>query len=442
MSIEKKFCKFVSLNVFAMVGMSCYILADTFFISVAEGADGITALNLVLPVYSLIFAIGSMLGAGAATRYGIAKAAGNRQADRYFFNAVCFALLFGVCFSVVGGLAPEAVLRLLGGDRQIIAVGANYTRIFMLFAPCFMLNYIFTSFIRNDNAPLLSMIATLTSSFSNILLDYLFMFPLKMGMPGAALATGLSPVISIAVCSLHFLSGKSAIPIRPALPSGKLFWQSCQLGVAGFVGEISSGITTMVFNFLILALAGNVGVAAYAVIANLAIVGTAFFNGIAQGEQPLASEAYGKGDATAQGKIRRLSLQTAAVTAVVIVSLVLIFAEPCVRLFNREASAQLAAYAEPGLRLYILGFLFAGINIVGTGYLSATEQAKAAFFVAVLRGLAAIVGFAFLLSKLLGMLGIWLAFPVAEAFCMLFTLIALQKQKQRAVAGAKQEKQK
>ena len=85
----------------------------------------------------------------------------------------------------------------MGADDQIAAVGTSYTRIFLVFAPCFMLNYVFTSFVRNDADPTLAMAATLTSSFSNIFLDYLFMFPLRMGMSGAALATGLSPVISI-----------------------------------------------------------------------------------------------------------------------------------------------------------------------------------------------------------------------------------------------------
>lgn len=94
-SASKEFAKYVSQNVFAMIGMSCYILADTFFISKAVGANGITALNLVLPLYNLIFAIGSMIGVGSAIRFAIAKNQGEKN-NRYFFNAMFFTTLFAL----------------------------------------------------------------------------------------------------------------------------------------------------------------------------------------------------------------------------------------------------------------------------------------------------------------------------------------------------------
>ena len=155
-------------NIPAMLGTSCYILADTFFISAAEGSDGITALNLVLPLYSLIFAIGSMIGTGSATRYAIAKASGSKTCDVYFSNAIFFAVAASIIFILGGVFCPETIIRIMGADDQIAAVGTSYTRIFLVFAPCFMLNYVFTSFVRNDADPTLAMAATLTSSFSKI----------------------------------------------------------------------------------------------------------------------------------------------------------------------------------------------------------------------------------------------------------------------------------
>ena len=198
-AVSKKLRSYILQNILAMLGTSCYILADTFFISAAEGSDGITALNLVLPLYSLIFAIGSMISTGSATRYAIAKASGSKTCDVYFSNAIFFAVAASIIFILGGVFCPETIIRIMGADDQIAAVGTSYTRIFLVFAPCFMLNYAFTSFVRNDSDPTLAMAATLTSSFSNIFLDYLFMFPLRMGMSGAALATGLSPVIRISI---------------------------------------------------------------------------------------------------------------------------------------------------------------------------------------------------------------------------------------------------
>lgn len=424
-SVEKTFIRYVSQNILGMLGISAYVLADTFFISKAEGADGITALNIVLPLYSFIFAIGSMMGTGSATRFAISRARKEQDADFYFSNAVIFALLFGLFFMTAGAFFPDRIMELLGADARIIQVGTIYTRIFMMFAPFFMWNYIFNAFVRNDGAPAIAMTATLSSSLFNIVMDYILMFPLKMGMAGAALATAVSPIIGISICSFHLFSKKSNVRLRWIRPSFPRLIQSCQLGVAGFVGEMSSGITTMVFNFLILGIAGNVGVAAYGIIANIAIVATAIFNGVAQGSQPLISTFHGRQDHISTRKILRLSIGTAFVLACLTILLVNLFAEPVIAIFNSEQNPEMAAYAIRGIRLYFIGFFFAALNIVGTGYLSAAESARWAFTASILRGIVAITICAFTLSALLGMTGVWLAFPVAELITLAVTGIGI-----------------
>lgn len=425
--VEKKFIKYVSQNIFGMLGISAYILADTFFISRAGGAQGITALNLVLPIYSLIFAIGSMTGVGSATRFSILRARGRQDADEYFFNAVVFALAISVIFVLAGAFFSENIVSILGGDPEIVAAGSAYTRIFMVFAPFFMLNYIFNAFVRNDGNPSLAMIATLSGSMFNIVMDYIFMFPLKMGMAGAALATGLSPVVGVAICSMHLFSRKSSVRIYIVRPSVKKLLQSWQLGISAFIGEMASGVTTIVFNFLILGLAGNNGVAAYGIVANVAIVATAIFNGVAQGSQPLFSDFYGKSDRESLLKVRNMAVGTAAVLAVFIIAVTGLLAGRIVNIFNSDGNQQMAVYAMKGMRLYFIGFLFAGFNIVGAGYLSATESAGWAFATSILRGFAAIIICALLLSVTLGMTGIWLAFAAAELITAIVMSIAMKK---------------
>ena len=136
MNLTKQFFKYVSQNIFGLLGTSCYILADTYFISQAAGTDGVTLLNLCLPIYNFIFAIGSMIGLGAATRYAILRAQGEeRAAQRYFSNAVFCAGLLAVPFVLVGIFCPGTLLRLMGGDAGIVALGIPYARIFLLFTP-------------------------------------------------------------------------------------------------------------------------------------------------------------------------------------------------------------------------------------------------------------------------------------------------------------------
>lgn len=433
MQVRKLFFKYVSQNVIGMIGISLYILADTFFIALSVGADGITALNLVLPVYSLIYAIGAMMGVGAAIRFAVEKNKGDKGADEYFTNAIFFSTLVGSIFVVLGGLMPDKILGLMGGDAEIIAVGTSYTRIFMLFTPAFMWNHICNDFVRNDGSPSIAMAATTVSSIFNIVMDYVLMFPLGMGMAGAALATACSPIVGVLICCNHFMSKKSTVKLRMIKPSvGKLL-HSCQVGISAFVGEISSGVITIVFNMIILHLAGNIGVAAYGVVANTALVAVSMFNGVSMGSQPLVSEFYGKNNWQKVKKVLNMGLCTSLVLAITMLLIIYGFSTRITEVFNSERNAQLTVYAEEGLRLYFVGFLFAGINIVGTGILSAVESVRWAFVSSIMRGFVAILLCAFLLSYFFGMTGVWLAFPAAEFLTMLVTALGLISTVQKGI---------
>ena len=424
---KKSLYQYIAPNILAMVGMSCYILADTFFIATSQGTNGITALNLALPIYGLIFAIGSMIGTGSAIRYTLAKATGQQEAKKYFSNALIWDAIVSVIFIAAGLFFPGQVMRVMGADAVIEAIGIPYIRIVLCFTPFFMMNYAFTAFVRNDNAPHIAMAATLLSSLFNIVFDYVFMFPLGMGMTGAALATAVSPIVSILICMVHYLSPKSSVSFHFMVPSVKMLISSCSLGVVAFVGEIASAVTTMVFNFVLLGLDGNTAVAAYGVIANTALVGTAIFNGVSQGLQPLASEAHARGEEHEKHQILVKSIVTGIALAIVLIAGVWFFASDITSAFNSEHSAQLAAYAIPGIRIYFIGFFAAGINIICAGFLSATDHAKESSIVAISRGIIAIIIFALVLPTFLGITGVWLAFPAAEAVTLLLAIFMTKR---------------
>lgn len=174
--MERQLRRYIMSNILAMIGTSCYVLADTFFISIAAGANGITALNLVIPIYGILYAIGSLIGVGSATRYSLSKSVGHDTANDYFSNAIWWTLLFSSIFVLIGIFFPDNLLSILGADKQILKVGTPYIRIVLCFAPFFMLNYTFTAFVRNDNGPRLAMLATLISGIFNIIFDYVLGF--------------------------------------------------------------------------------------------------------------------------------------------------------------------------------------------------------------------------------------------------------------------------
>ena len=164
--------------------------------------------------------------------------------------------------------------------------------------------------------------------------------------------------------------------------------------------------------------------------ANYALVAVAMFNGVSLGAQPLVSRYYGQGDQRSVKQILKLGRMTALVLAVVLIGVVYGFTGELTQIFNSENSKQLAEYAHTGLRLYFIGFLFAGFNIVGTGFLSATEKAKEAFITSVLRGFVGIPVCSVLLSALLGLNGVWLAFPASELITAAVMIFMLRKTKQ------------
>lgn len=432
MNLTKQFFKYVSQNIFGLLGTSCYILADTYFIAQAAGTDGVTLLNLCLPIYNLIFAFGSMIGLGAATRYAILRAQGDARAQRYFSNAIFGVCILAVPFMLVGIFRPDGLLRLMGGDADIVALGMNYARIFLMFTPFFMCNYVVASFVRNDGDPSLAMVATLSGSLFNVVFDYIFIFPMGLGLPGAALATAISPILSIAVCSAHFIKKSNTITFVRKAPSVRLLAQSCQLGISGFVGELSSGVTTTVFNFLLLRLAGNVAVAAYGVVANFALVATAIFNGVAQGAQPLVSQCYGKNEMAGARKLLLLGCGTALGLAALLYGVVFGYTDALTALFNSESSALMAAFAHSGMRIYFVGYFFAGCNIVAAGYLGAVNRPAEASITSLCRGMVAIVVCSLVLSALFGMNGVWAAFPVSEAITLALTVFLLKRKAGRA----------
>lgn len=421
----RKFFKYVTQSMAGMIGISIYILADTFFISLHSGANGLTVLNLILPVYGVLYAIGAMIGIGSATRYCIIKSKGE-NADCYFGQSLMWSILFSISFVLCGILFPANILKILGADASLVKLGTVYLRIVLLGSPFFMSNHTFTAFTRNDDAPSRAMLASIIGSLFNIVFDYIFMFPMNMGLAGAALATALSPVVTMSVCSTHLFSKKSQVAMHLSVPSFRHLLSCCQLGISAFVGEISSAVITTVFNMLLLNLAGNIGVAAYGVVANYSIVAVSVFNGLAQGTQPLFSESYGAGNSKDVHKILRYGILTCLIVEALVVICAWGMTDSLIAIFNSEQNLQLITYAQSGMRLYFLGFLLAGINILLVSYFSAVDDSLPAIVGSVMRGAVAITICAILLSRWFGIDGVWISFLASEILTFV-TILVLYK---------------
>lgn len=411
----KDFARYASLNVLGMLGLSCYILADTFFVAKGLGANGLAALNLAIPIYSFIHGCGLMLGVGGGTKYSILQSQQDtRGANRMFTHAAILAATFAAFFSLIGMFLSAPVTRLLGADETVFAMSKIYVRMILLFSPMFLLNNLLLSFIRNDGKPGLSMLAMLAGSFSNIILDYIFIFPMQMGIFGAVLATGLAPVISILTLLPHIMKKNHHFRFIKCRFSINQSSSMLACGFPSLVTELSSGIVMIVFNAIILHLQGNVGVAAYGIIANLSLVVLAIYTGIAQGIQPLLSKNHGAQNRRNIRFILRYALTAAAALSLIIYAVMSLGAEQITNAFNSEGNSSLQEIAVQGLRRYFTACLFAGFNILFSVYFTSTDHALPAHFISLTRGFLLILPMVFLLAATGGMIGIWWAFPATE----------------------------
>ena len=201
----------------------------------------------------------------------------------------------------------------------------------------------------------------------------------------------------------------------------------CSLGVSSLITEVSSGIVILVFNFLILDLSGNTGVAAYGVLANIALVLIAISTGIAQGIQPIVSSHPGKKEQPVRHQIRCYALLTALLLALLSYAFIFLLADPIADLFNKDQNTALTSIAADGMRIYFTSLFFSGINIVAAVFLSSTDHPKQAFILSLLRGFLLIIPAAFLLAHLFGLTGIWMSLPVTEGIVCIFSLLFLKK---------------
>lgn len=411
----KNFLKYSSLNVLGMIGLSCYILADTFFVSKGLGANGLAALNLAIPIYSFIHGSGLMLGMGGATKYSINSSQNETDsANHIFTNTVFLALGFAIVFIVLGLFFSERIVLLMGADGEVLDMSKTYLQVILLFAPMFLLNNVLLCFVRNDGSPQLSMIAMLGGSFSNIILDYVFMFPFGMGIFGAVLATGLAPVISILILSPFFFRKKNGFHLTKCNLSRKIIRSIVSSGIPSLITEVSSGIVMIVFNIIILRLQGNVGIAAYGIIANLSLVVISIYTGIAQGIQPLLSSNYGARNRENVQAILRYAMISMLVISGIVYLTMFLRAPQIASIFNSEKNEILQSIAIKGLKIYFIACVFAGFNIIISVYFTSTDYARPAHIISILRGFLIIIPLAFVLSSLGGMLGVWLVFPSTE----------------------------
>ncbi len=415
--LNRQITKYVFLNILGMLGLSFYILIDTLFISIALGSDGLAALNFAISIYSVLHGLGLMIGLGGAIMFKTYSTESTFSQNAYT-NSVFLAFAIGCMLLIVGQVWTPLLSVLLGVPDLLMSYVNVYLKTILSFSFVFLVNNVLLAFVRNDNGPKLAMSAMLLSSFSNILLDALFIFGFNWGMFGAAFATSLSALLSVLLLTAHLLSKKRTFHFIPHL-SLSIIKKIGSYGLFALIAELALSVSLIVFNLILIRQVGSDGVAAYAIIANLALIVTSIFVGVSHGIQPLLSESYARFDTVALMQIIKKSILIVLVLFILIYFITNFFVDELVYGFNRDANNAVAHIAKEGLIVYFTGYFFAGFNIVFSTALSALKHPKKAMMLTLLRSSVLLIPFALLLSQYFDYLGLWIAFIVSEGLTFL-----------------------
>ena len=413
---------YVTRSVLSTLGLSLYILADTFFIANGVGVLGLAALNIALPIFNLLTGLGLLLGMGGATLFALKGRSGD-----YFSQLLVIGGIIGLFFTGLGAFFSQDLALLLGASGATVAYTTMYMRFILVMAPFFILNNLCLAFIRNDQNPQLAMKAMICSSVFNIIFDYIFVFPMNMGMAGAALATVLSPVLSLLILSTHRHFSKRSLSLRWAIPKLKTVTQSVQLGLSSFLAEMSTGVSILVFNQVLIGLGGDIAIAAYGVLANILVVALSLFTGVAQGIQPLISRAANKEDRTTIQKTLAFGLRVSFVMAVGLYLVLFFLKYPIISAFNRENDPMLIQLAAAGIPIFFLSLFGSSLNVVFSIFFSAIGRAKQAFALALFRGYFFLIPLVLVLANFCGLTGVWASLPITELKTLLFAAYFLRQ---------------
>lgn len=421
----KKLLRFVFPSIIMMVFTSVYSIVDGLFVSNFVGKTPFAAINLVMPVLTILGSFGFMIGAGGTAIVGKTLGEGNgEKANRYFSMFIYVVIGLGAVLGLLGIIFMRPLTMLLGANGNMLEHCVLYGRVILLALPFFMLQNSFQNFFVMAGKPNLGLGITVISGVLNIVFDALFILVFRWGLFGAAFATAISQVAG-AVVALIYFSRKNGSLLRliPKIKfEGRILWKACANGASEMVGNLAASVVTMLYNLQLMRLIGEDGVAAYGVIAYFGFIFSAIFYGYAVGCSPIVSYQFGADNREELKNLFRKSLGIIGITGIVMVLLSRLGAVPLSKIFVGY-DADLFQLTVHGFKIYSIAFLFSGFSAFGSAFFTALNDGLVSAVISFLRTFIFEIGSILLLPLILGVDGIWAAIVVAEAAALIVTAI-------------------
>lgn len=431
-TLGKQFFRYALPAVIGMVVSSLYTVVDGIMVGRGVGSTALGAVNIVYPFIMLQIALSMLIAIGGANMYSMALGAGKRDEAQSLFSQSLW-LLIGLSFvaNLCALLFAEPLCTLLGADAELLPHSVEYLRVIALFGFAYMPGLGISIFLRNDGAPHLEMIGTLAGAISNIALDYLFIMVYGWGLWGAAVATGIGQMISMAVFLSHFLRKKCTLRFSMPKFRKKQIKSLLYNGLPSFLMEFSQSAVAMSFNMALIRSIGVDGVAAYSVVMYICSIFNMVLIGIVQGAQPLMSFNHGMGAQKNVLRIRRMAVCASLALTALFYGVILLWGGPLSSLFIDDNST-ITNMALTMMLFYFLGFFPVGISLVNILYFQTTRQERPSILISLLRCLGFVQLALLTLPLFLGTTGIYLAFLTGEALNCGLSIVLYERYRRKA----------
>lgn len=401
-----------------------YVIADgIFFIGRGIGQNGLAAVNIIVPIFTVITGIGMLLGFGSSTLSAIELSSSNtKKSNSILSQTITFSLTIMIILSILIFIFSDGVAALLGTNATVHIMSVTYLKTMMIFSSFFMLNIIIPFYLRLDGAAKYAMIFSTLGGIINVILDYIFIFHFKWGVFGAAFATGLGNLIASALMMYFILKKSKTIKLKFEKFTKNILLKVSRIGLPGLLTELSISAVTIGYNIVLMTTYSEVGVSAYSVINYVHPLMLLVFMAISQSMQPILSYNFGAKEISRVNQTLKIGLITSLAIGVIAIIVGFIFKKNAIVSAFLDHSFESYSLAVNGLPLFFIGYGFLGINMVGVSYFQSITQPRLASIITLLRGLIIVFILLFTLPNIIGINGIWLSVPIAEALGTIVTL--------------------
>lgn len=425
---NKNILKFVLPCIMTMVFTSIFVMSDGLIVSNFINETALAAINLALPVTSLFLAIGLMFGSGISAICSRLIGQNKKEEARQAMSMILIvSFIIGVVLTILIQLNIESILKFLGTSNDTYDYAYSYLKVLSLGAPILIIQIVFQSLMVVSNNAFKYFKTMIVSGIIKILLGCLLVGYLNLGTTGLAIAVvvGFSIVGLVSFLTLLKVDADNLYLVKPTF-KGEIIINTISNGASEMVTNLSTAITTFLFNLSMIKLVGDNGVSAVTIILYIQFLLSSIFMGYSIGIAPIIGYNYGRSHSDNLRKIFKCSLKIISIISVISFLIGITFSNVLSSLFA-EVGSEIYILASSGLRIFSICFLFMGINIYASGMFTAYSNGKVSAFISLLRTIVFISCSLLVLPNFFYVTGVFLAIPLAEFMTVFVSLYLFKK---------------